>query len=170
MKKSTIFAVISLFIINSFFLFAEGETWQELMDSTSFYQAQQNYQTALKWAFQAEAKAKEQFGEMDTNYVASLTSIYYCYYFLGNAEKAIEYCEKSKPIIKELRGAVSLEYATVVGNLGFLYNVIARYNDAELLLIEALELIRHLCKEDHPDLAASINNMALFYQGRGNYA
>lgn len=86
------------------------------MDSVSFYQEQQDYQVALEWALCAEAKAKEQFGEMDTNYVASLTEIYLSYY-MGKADKAIEYCEKAKPIIKKLRGEESPEYAEVVGNL-----------------------------------------------------
>ena len=148
---------------------AEEHTFQQLMDSTKFYQEQQDFQTALEWAFRAEAKAKEQFGEKDTNYVATLTQIYLCYYYLGNEEKAIEYCEKTKPIIKEIRGVESTEYAEVLAHLGFLYNAIARYAEAEQLYKEALEMRRRLFKGDHPDLAKSINSMAVFYDERGRY-
>ena len=162
--------IILLLFLSSENLLAEEYTFQQLMDSTSFYQEQQDYQTALEWAFRAEAKAKEQFGEMDTNYVASLTQIYICYYYMGNAEKAIEYCEKTKPIIKELRGVESPEYAEVVANLGFLYNSVALFTEAEPLFIEALEMSRRLFKGDHPHLARSINNMAVFYNDRGRYA
>jgi CHAT domain-containing protein/Flp pilus assembly protein TadD len=158
------------FIIHISLFTASAQSWQAQMDSCSFYQEKQDYQTALLWADKAEAKAKAQFGEKDTNYIASLNSIYLCYYNIGNLEKAIEYCEKVKPIIKEVRGEESPEYAETVGNLGTFYNQIANYIKAEPLLKEALEMSRRLFKGDHPDIATYINNMAYFYDSRGRFA
>ncbi len=40
---------------------------------------------------------------------------------------------------------------------------------AEPLYIEALDMYRRIFKTDHPDLARSINSMAYFYDGRGDY-
>ncbi len=165
LKIALFFIFLSIIINNQ----SKAQTWQELMDSTSYYQEQQDYQTALEWAFRAEAKAKQEFGEMDTNYVASITKIYYNYYYLGDANKALEYCEKAKPIVKQLRGEESPEYAEVTGSLGVFYNAIGAFDKAEPLYKEALEMRRRLFKGDHPHLAASINNMAVFYKARGNY-
>jgi CHAT domain-containing protein/Tfp pilus assembly protein PilF len=148
----------------------DNYTFNALMDSCIIYQEKQDFQTTLQWALKAEVKAKEQFGEMDMNYVATLTKIYECYYYLGSAEKAIEYCEKTKQIIKELKGTENPEYARSVGNLGFLYNQIGNYESVGPLYKEALEIRRRLFKDDHPDLALSINNMGLFYVSMQNHA
>lgn len=74
---------ILLLFLSDNILFAEDYGFEALMDSTMFYHKQQDYQTALEWLLRAEVKAKEKFGEMDTNYVASLTEIYLCYYYMG---------------------------------------------------------------------------------------
>ena len=40
---------------------------------------------------------------------------------------------------------------------------------AEALYTEALNMRRRLFKNDNPDLATSINNMAILYQNRGKF-
>jgi CHAT domain-containing protein/tetratricopeptide (TPR) repeat protein len=146
-----------------------SQSWHELMDSSSYYQSKQDYQTALKWALQAEVKGKEEFEEMDTNYVNSIILVCLNYYNIGNFEKSIEYGEKVKSIIKELKGDKSPEYARVIGTLGAYYNNNGNYDKAESLLKEALDLERLFYKGDNPLLAQSINNMAAFYYGIGKY-
>jgi len=170
MKRVLFLYLFAIIVFICQFSNLNAQTWKEMMDSCSAYQENQDYESALKWALQAEAKAKEQFGEKDTNYIASLTSIYSCYYYNGNTEKAIEYCEKSIPLIKELRGEGSAEYAQAVGNLGLLYYAIGDFNKVEPLLKEALEMRRRIFEDDDPDLATSINYMALFYYVMGRYA
>ncbi|MFH1051414.1 MAG: CHAT domain-containing tetratricopeptide repeat protein [bacterium] len=168
MKKFIVIS-LSLITIHCSLLTVHCQTWQEMMDSTKFYQEKQDYRTALEWAQKALLKAKDGFGELDTNYIASLVSTYLCYYYLGDTEKAIEYCEKANPIIKGVRGGNSPEYAEVLGDLGFLYDARGDYKQAELLYKEALERKRRLYKNDHPDLAQGINNMAVFYYTRVDY-
>jgi CHAT domain-containing protein/Tfp pilus assembly protein PilF len=162
--------ILSALVSTSNLLFSQEHTFQALMDSCTFYQEKLDFQTALQWAEKAEAQAKVEFGEKDTNYISSLNSIYTCYYYMGKVDKAIEYCEKSKPIIKVVRGPESPEYAEVIGNLGVIYDFISNYEKAEQYKKESLDMRRRLFKGDNPDLATSINSMAYFYNGRGRFA
>jgi len=45
-----------------------------------------------------------------------------------------------------------------------------RYSEAEPLYLEALEMRKRLFTGDHPDVAQSLNNLALFYHYQGRYS
>lgn len=168
MEKIALLLVLALSILHFPFSGLEAQTWKEMMDSTKFYQGKQDYQTALLWAEKAESKAKAQFGEMDTNYIASIVSIYSCYFYMGNYEKAIEYCEKAKQIINEVRGEKSQDYVEICNNLGTFYNFNRNYEKAERYFKESLAIYRSFNKGDNTDLARIINNFAEFYYNIGD--
>jgi tetratricopeptide (TPR) repeat protein len=50
-----------------------------------------------------------------------------------------------------------------------LYESQGRYESAEPLYLQALELRQRLLGENHPDVATSLNNLALLYNTQGNY-
>ncbi|MEO1387981.1 MAG: tetratricopeptide repeat protein, partial [Cyanobacteria bacterium J06634_6] len=50
-----------------------------------------------------------------------------------------------------------------------LYKSQGRYEQAEPLYIQALDLWRKLLGEDHPNIAASLNNLAGLYSSQGRY-
>ena len=45
-----------------------------------------------------------------------------------------------------------------------------RYEDAEPLYIQALQMNQKLLGQEHPSVATSINNLALLYKNQGRYA
>ena len=50
-----------------------------------------------------------------------------------------------------------------------LYKSQGRYEEAEPLYLQALQLTRSLLGESHPDVATSLNNLAELYRSQGRY-
>jgi tetratricopeptide (TPR) repeat protein len=51
-----------------------------------------------------------------------------------------------------------------------LYNEQGRYADAELLFKRSLAIWEKALGPEHPDVAAALNNLAMFYNSQGRYA
>jgi len=171
MKQIKFITVLILFIIHCslFTTSASAQSWQELMDSTKFYQEKQDYQTALEWAEKALPQAEKEFGEKDTNYVSTLGSISEIYYYQGNLDSAIYYGDINLKICRTIFKDDHPDLANSINNMAYFYDGRGNYKEAEPLYKEALEMRRRIFKGDRPALAGSINNMAMFYNGRGNY-
>jgi tetratricopeptide (TPR) repeat protein len=56
-----------------------------------------------------------------------------------------------------------------MNNLALLYHYQGRYEQAEPLYLQVLELGKRLWGEDHPDVAISLNNLAALYKSQGRY-
>jgi len=80
---------------------------------------------------------------------------------------AIEYFSKAANLQKEL--GLEEDFASTLNNLALLYDSQGRYDQAEPLYLQALELRKRLLGEEHPDVATSINNLALLYKSQGRY-
>ena len=80
---------------------------------------------------------------------------------------AIEYFSKAADLQKEL--GLEEDFASTISNLAYLYYYQGRYDQAEPLLVQALELSKRLLGEDHPDVATSLNNLAALYKSQGRY-
>ncbi len=80
---------------------------------------------------------------------------------------AIEYCSKAVNLHKEL--GLEEELARSLNNLANLYYFQEKYEQAEPLYMQALELRKQLLGENHPDSARSLNNLALLYKSQGKY-
>ena len=81
---------------------------------------------------------------------------------------AIEYCYKAVELYKKL--GLEKELADSLNNLAVLYKSQGRYDKAEPLYIQALELTKRILGENHPDTATSLNNLAALYDGQGRYS
>ncbi|MFC2130292.1 tetratricopeptide repeat protein [Bacteroidota bacterium] len=169
MKKSIVLLVLTLVISNYSLVIAEGQTWQELMDSSAAYQEKQDFQTALDWAQKALPKAKEELGGVDTNYASILSSISEIFYYQGNLDSALYYGDIYLKICRTIFKGDHPDLATSIGNIAAFYDGRGNHKEAEPLFKEALEMNRRIYKGDHPGLANSIIWMAMFYNGRGNY-
>jgi tetratricopeptide (TPR) repeat protein len=54
--------------------------------------------------------------------------------------------------------------------LAGLYRSQGRYNDAEPLYLQSLDIWKRQLGDDHPDVATSLNNLALLYESQGKYS
>ena len=80
---------------------------------------------------------------------------------------AIEYYSKAIELQTEL--GLEEELARSLNNLAVLYDSQGRYEQAEPLYIQALELRKRILGENHPDTASSLNNLAILYYSQGRY-
>ena len=90
-----------------------------------------------------------------------------CQDYQQELELAIQYFSKAADLQNEL--GLEEDFAATLNNLAYLYYSQGRYEQAEPLLVQALELRKRLLGEDHPDVAASLNNLALLYRSQGRY-
>ncbi|MDJ0733398.1 MAG: tetratricopeptide repeat protein [Nostocaceae cyanobacterium] len=92
----------------------------------------------------------------------------------GEAEKyqkelglAIEYWCKALELQKEL--GLEEDYARSLNNLALLYKSQGKYEQAEPLYLQALELTKSILGENHPNYARSLNNLAGLYYSQRKY-
>jgi len=80
---------------------------------------------------------------------------------------AIQYLSKAIELQKEF--GLDEDLASSLNNLAGLYSSQGRYEEAEPLYEQALELSQRLLGENHPDVATSLNNLAYLYSSQGRY-
>jgi tetratricopeptide (TPR) repeat protein len=59
--------------------------------------------------------------------------------------------------------------ANSLNNLAALYSSQGRYNDAEPLFLQSLDIYKRQLGNDHPHVATSLNNLAELYKSQGRY-
>ncbi|MDB9520783.1 tetratricopeptide repeat protein [Dolichospermum circinale CS-1225] len=74
-------------------------------------------------------------------------------------KKMIAWCENKEDI----------EYALSLDGLAQLYYSQGRYNDAEPLYLQSLDICKRQLGDDHPHVALSLNNLAVLYESQGRY-
>ncbi|WP_445253324.1 tetratricopeptide repeat protein [Nodularia sp. LEGE 04288] len=80
---------------------------------------------------------------------------------------AIKYYSQAINLQTEL--GLETDLATSLNNLALLYESQGRYDQAEPLYLQALELRKRLLGDNHPLVASSLNNLALLYNSQGRY-
>ena len=80
---------------------------------------------------------------------------------------AIQYLSKAIELQKEF--GLDEDLASSLNNLAGLYSSQGRYEEAEPLYEQALELSQRNLGENHPDVATSLNNLAGLYRSQGRY-
>jgi tetratricopeptide (TPR) repeat protein len=70
---------------------------------------------------------------------------------------------------KRLLGDNHPDVATSLNNLAGLYLSQGRYEEAEPLLLQALELDKQLLGDNHPHVSSSLNGLAKLYNSQGKY-
>ncbi|KAM3102704.1 tetratricopeptide repeat protein [Phormidesmis sp. 146-12] len=99
--------------------------------------------------------------------------------YAGRAERgeAIDYQQEQETATDYFRKAVNLQTAisqeenlvSSLAWLAYLYKSQGRYEDAEPLFVQALELTRSHLREKHPGVATNLNNLAELYESQGRY-
>ena len=70
---------------------------------------------------------------------------------------------------KQLLGETHPNVASSLNNLAILYKNQGRYELAETLYLQALQMRKQLLGESHPDVASGLNNLANLYKKQGRY-
>jgi tetratricopeptide (TPR) repeat protein len=90
-----------------------------------------------------------------------------CQDYKQEQELGIEYLSKAVGLQQQL--GLEKDLATSFNNLALLYKYQGRYDQAEPLFLQALELRKRLLGDNHPDVAQSLNNLAVLYASQGHY-
>ena len=69
-------------------------------------------------------------------------------------KKMIAWCETKE----------NIEFTGSLNGLALLYDSQGRYNDAEPLYLQSLDIYKRQLGNDHPDVATTLNNLALLYE------
>ncbi len=84
----------------------------------------------------------------------------------GNYSEAISIAERSRKLAVQTWGATHPNVAASCNNLAELYEKQNRLEEAEALLLQAIEIDRQALSADHPGLATELNNLAELYYGQ----
>ena len=74
-------------------------------------------------------------------------------------KKMIAWCETKE----------NIEFTGSLNGLALLYDSQGRYNDAEPLYLQSLDIRKRQLGNDHPDVATTLNNLAQLYEFQGRY-
>lgn len=85
------------------------------------------------------------------------------HYKKGEYESSLEYAEERVAKLKQ-QGDDGRNYANALNDIGFNYFAMGRYEEAEPVFREVLELRRKIYGEEHLQYASSLNNLATLYQ------
>jgi serine/threonine protein kinase/tetratricopeptide (TPR) repeat protein len=115
----------------------------------------------------ASATVAERFADQPSLQGSIHSSLGVTYGALGLFDRAASHFESAIDRYAVDPGREHPATAKAIGNLGELYRKQGRFEDAEPLLLEALELKRRLLAENDVSLAIAINNLGLMYRDWG---
>jgi tetratricopeptide (TPR) repeat protein len=90
-------------------------------------------------------------------------------YYNGNYYESIGHFEKSLKQAQKEFGKNHANYATSLNNLGMLYKITDRFEDAEKSLLQALELRAKVVGKVTEDYCVTLNNLGTLYNWHGDY-
>ena len=77
--------------------------------------------------------------------------------------------QQADDFIKSTLGDTSMQYAIVLNNKAMLYQVINKIDDAETIMLKALDIVKANSKEESPTHVRFKVNLALLYQAQKRF-
>jgi tetratricopeptide (TPR) repeat protein len=111
---------------------------------------------------------READGQEDASLATFYTLLAKAYKRDNQIDQAISTWQKAIALQEKLN--LSLELATSLNELGFLYHYQGKYGEVEPLYLRSLKIREQYLGADHPDVANSLNNLAELYRGQGKYS
>jgi CHAT domain-containing protein/Tfp pilus assembly protein PilF len=146
-----------------------------LTNLAQVYIARSYYEKAENYLLKSIEIARTYYGTDHSNYVSTINTLAAFYAELGQFEKAEKYYTEALAKSKLIYGEIHKEYITTQSNFATLYLSKALYGTipaevqrdidlAEDLLIKALKSDTLAGRQDHPDHAVHLNNLAEVYR------
>jgi CHAT domain-containing protein/Flp pilus assembly protein TadD len=121
------------------------------------------YEEANGYFLKAVNSAADEYGKETPNYAVYLNYLACSYKQLENFYKAESLFVEAKELSAKHSSVVPEIYISVSNNLGNLFVEMAKYKEAEALLIETISKI----DDSHPEYQKIMNNLAILYEHMG---
>jgi CHAT domain-containing protein len=171
--KISIGAIVALLLLQFSASVTEAKAASDveaLLDQVRLLYDQGKYQTALPIAFEALAKAEQEFGPES---VVAATALHE----LGRMEQMVADFKQAEPhhlralaIQEKILGRKSKEVANSLNWLGYLYSRTSKLKDAETILQQALEISRAVSDPEDIATAQILRNLSFLYSETHHHA
>lgn len=141
------------------FLYIEGEIYYQHKD----------YKNAIE-SLQSSLEIMEDLLKLDTNVARCYNALGNCFYGINEPGKALDFYNIALNMRKELSGSEDHYDMPVYKNqIGTVYEVKGKYEEAAKWYIEALDLLKRLKISGNEDEALFLRNLASVYIRQGKY-
>lgn len=164
---ATLFVAVCSFTFSQTASASRRAEIEAIMDSCNYYLQTQDFARAQEFIDVAEPLIINEIGKVDTFYIALLNIKQTLAHAAGDYSGALKYCEQSAPIVKEIRGEDSQDYAVTIGSLAMFNSAVGNLPLGDSLFKEAIQLHEKAFPPDHPYYASLLMNSAQFYAYRG---
>jgi CHAT domain-containing protein len=159
--------LISFFISESLLIAQDFDP--EFKKALEYYDKGQYGLAALEFESAIPIVEKEN-GKYDTTLLTPLLNYTgHCFHLSQNNFLAEKYLLQAKSIFDTLEVLYDYGYAAILNNLAQVYDAMGRYEKAEPMMLQVVEIDKNLLGEDHPDFAIDISNLAALYDVMGRY-
>ncbi len=156
--------------LNTFQIKELSKLSYEHLDSLMYLEYQKGkFADAIPYMEAGAAKAKEEFGRIDSIYAEYISNLGFFYHQTGKYAEAEHYYKESKEIRAKILGKEHPSYATSVNNLAGLYHFLGDYEQAELFYLQAKDIRIRFFGKENEIVANSLNNLAALYKEMGHY-
>ncbi len=156
MLKKALFAVITLFIVST----SHAQSWEELNNKVLTFLGNGDYSNALLVAKEARDIAKNQFGENNADYSASLHNLASAHKKLGEFTPAETLYWEALKIDKQVLGVKHQNYALSLFGLANLYKLKKDFPKSESIYLDALDIMERAVTDRHPDYSLILSDYA----------
>lgn len=143
---------------------SQSQNWQAAYDSASVQLNLLRYHAAKPWAKRAFNLAKNQVGEVDTNYARILDVLAEAENRTDRFDDALQHSQIALAIWEQTVGKRHMHYAQTLQLVAECYQNRVEYPQAEARHTEALALVRELKGEQSVEYAIALNRQAIFYR------
>jgi CHAT domain-containing protein/Flp pilus assembly protein TadD len=147
----------------------ERQHWNEIYQQVETAYQSGHYSQGIEFAEKAYQYALKNFGETDSDTLASINNLAELYRSQGRYGKAEPLYKRCLQLTEEVLGPKHSNTLTSINNLAVLYYSQGSYGEAEPLYKRCLQLREEVLGPKHPSTLQSINNLAGLYESQGRY-
>lgn len=148
---------------------AQDGSWDESIRSAREALATKEFDQAARLLRRAREEARS-FSQNDPRRVVPLMELAKLHLSRGDYAVPEQLYREADEIGRLAWGSESLEYASLLNDIGRYYHLRVRYTEAENFYKLAFATRTRLLGRDHADVAAVVNNLAVLYENQVLYA